>query len=151
MNMPLETGMAMFHALHTQLREHRCAFFVPSLHDYQRFASDLAGLDPVCHYGDEKILVKAVYEWLRNVVPSTIFNSQSLSDVLKRYEAYKRRSRGIRGSGNAGKPSHEEKRELMYRVCEEVQWWDWRAAAFGREEFPAVSLVLKRSNGSKNR
>ena len=29
-------------------------------------------------------------------------------------------------------PSHEEKRELMYQMCQEVKWWDWQAAAFGR-------------------
>src|SRR5258708_5085657 len=43
MNMPIEMGMALFHALHTQRHEHRCAFFVPTAHDYQAFASDLAG------------------------------------------------------------------------------------------------------------
>jgi hypothetical protein len=46
MNMPIEMGMALFHALHTQRREHRCLFFVPTQHDYKVFASDLSGLDP---------------------------------------------------------------------------------------------------------
>ena len=44
MNMPVEMGMALHQALSTQLHEHRCAFFVPSPHDYHEFASDLAGL-----------------------------------------------------------------------------------------------------------
>src|SRR4051794_37796601 len=39
MNMPIEMGMALFHALHTQRREHRCLFFVPTAHDYHAFAS----------------------------------------------------------------------------------------------------------------
>jgi len=67
MNMSIETGMAMFHALHTQRRDHRCAFFVPGLYDYQKFASDLAGLGPKCHNNDEDTLVRSVYEWLRDV------------------------------------------------------------------------------------
>jgi hypothetical protein len=46
MNMPVEMGMALFHALHTQRRDHRCLFFVSSAHEYKAFASDLAGLDP---------------------------------------------------------------------------------------------------------
>ena len=46
MNMPIEMGMALFHALQTQRREHRCLFFVQTEHDYKSFASDLAGLDP---------------------------------------------------------------------------------------------------------
>jgi len=44
MNMPIEMGMALFYALHTQRRDHRCAFFVPTAHAYTAFASDLAGL-----------------------------------------------------------------------------------------------------------
>jgi len=31
----------------------------------------------------------------------------------------------------------------MYQVCEEVEWWDWRAATFGREEFPVVPILWK--------
>ena len=143
MNMPIETGMAMFHALHTQRRDHRCAFFVPEPHDYQRFASDLAGLDPKCHNNDESALVNAVYEWLRDVVPSTIFNSQPPKTVVDRYFVYKDRLVKINGSGKNGYPSHEERRELMYQVCEEVNWWDWRAATFGREEFPSVPILWK--------
>src|SRR5262249_17744050 len=33
MNMPLEMGMALFHALDTQRREHRCLFLVPNPND----------------------------------------------------------------------------------------------------------------------
>jgi hypothetical protein len=60
MKMPIETGMAMFHALHTQRRDHRCAFFVSKPCDYHRFASDLSGLDPKCHNGEEECLVRLV-------------------------------------------------------------------------------------------
>src|SRR5215472_11424590 len=51
-NMPVEMGMALFHALQTQRVGHRCAFFVTAAHDYQVFAADLAGLDPLT-YGDD--------------------------------------------------------------------------------------------------
>ena len=59
MNMPFETGMAIFHALHTQRPSHRCAFFVDAPHDYKKFVSDLAGLDPKC-YNDDRQLVGLV-------------------------------------------------------------------------------------------
>jgi hypothetical protein len=44
MNMPLEMGLALYPALASQRKEHRCAFFVAKPNDYKRFASDLAGL-----------------------------------------------------------------------------------------------------------
>jgi hypothetical protein len=143
MNMPIETGMAMFHALHTQRRDHRCAFFVAKPHDYQRFASDLARLDPMCHNIEEDVLVGLVYEWLRGVVPSTIFNLQPTKSVVGRYHIYRDRLTNVNGSGGNDTPSHDEKRELMYQVCQEVKWWDWRNATFGREEFPVVPLLWK--------
>jgi hypothetical protein len=49
MNMPIEMGLALYPALASQRAGHRCAFFVSTPHDYKRFASDLAGLDPQCH------------------------------------------------------------------------------------------------------
>jgi hypothetical protein len=76
MNMPLEMGMALFHALHTQHRQHRCLFFVPTAHEYKEFASDLAGLDPRIHNSDSHQILRDMYEWLRGVVPAAFFNSQ---------------------------------------------------------------------------
>jgi len=74
--MPIEMGMALFHALQTQRAGHRCAFFVASPHDYQIAATDLAGLDPIT-YSDDEFLLVGVYEWLRaagkpmvNVLPN---------------------------------------------------------------------------------
>lgn len=144
LNMPIETGMAMFHALYTQRRDHRCAFFVPTPHDYQRFASDLAGLDPKCHNNDEDLLVRLVYEWLRDVMPSTIFNLQPTKSVVDRYHIYKDRLANINGGGNDGTPSHEERRELMYQICQEAKWWDWRAASKARRIIPEPSHVHKK-------
>ncbi len=143
MNMPIEMGMALFHAIHTQRREHRCIFFVPTPHDYRAFASDLAGLDPKCHNNDEISLLRDMYEWLRGVVPSVLFNSQPTVEVLSRFEEFKNRIEAVNGSGEGGKPSHEEKREIMYQVCIESGWWDWRGTRRGRAEFPAIPLVFK--------
>jgi hypothetical protein len=143
MNMPIETGMAMFHALHTQRREHRCAFLVSTAHDYQKFASDFAGLDPKCHNNDEIEMIRLVYEWLRDVVPSQVFNLKPTVSVIERYNIYKQRLANINGSGQHGIPSHEERRELMYQMCEEVKWWQWRAAPNGRNEFPVVPIAWK--------
>jgi hypothetical protein len=80
---------------------------------------------------------------VRDIVPSTIFNSQPPKTVVDRYHIYKERLKNINGSGKSGYPSHDEKRELTYQVCEEIKWWDWRAARFGREEFPVVPILWK--------
>ncbi len=143
MNMPIEAGMAMFHALRSQHKDHRCAFLVATPHDYQQFASDFAGLDPKCHNHNEDQLVRLVYEWLRDVVPATLFNLQPTKAVVERYHIYKARLAEVSGSDFDGTPTHEERREIMQKVCEEVKWWDWRNAMFGREEFPVVPILWK--------
>ena len=67
--MPLEMGMAVFYALQTQYRDHACAFLVPDAHYYKRFASDLAGLDPLVYDRDEEKLLRDTFDWLREVAP----------------------------------------------------------------------------------
>ncbi len=143
MNMPIEMGMALFHALQTQHHEHRCAFFVPTAHDYQAFASDLAGLDPKCHENDETRILTDMYEWLRSVVPAPLFNKQPTVDVIGKYEDFKDRLQMVNGSAKDGRPSHEETREIMYQVCTDAGWWDWRETRMGKDEFPVVPLSLK--------
>jgi hypothetical protein len=140
MNMPLEMGLALFPALASQRAAHRCAFFVAKPHDYKRFASDLAGLDPQCHNEDPDTAVALVYEWLRAVVPSTIFNSCPTVDVVARFGEYRERARRVKGSSSNGAASHIELREVMYQVCEDAQWWDWRLAKFGKTAFPKLPL-----------
>jgi hypothetical protein len=147
--MPIEMGMALFYALKSQRHEHRCAFFVPTLHDYQKFASDLAGLDPKCHNNDEAAIVVGVYEWLRGVVPSALLNSQPTVDIVARYSEFKQRLKKVSGSTKGGRPSHDERREVMYKFCEELKWWDWRATKAGREEFPEVPISWKGSGATK--
>ena len=141
MNMPIEMGMALFHALQTQRREHRCIFFVPTPHDYTAFASDLAGLDPRVHNNDGLRLLADMYEWLRGVVPSALFNAQPTVEVLDMFETFKGERRRVKGA-NSGHPSHEEARELMYQVCARRGWWDWRSNRMGKDEFPTVPLAF---------
>jgi hypothetical protein len=143
MNMPVEMGMALFHALHNQRRDHRCLFFITTPHDYKTFASDLAGLDPRVHNADENRLLADMYEWLRGVVPAALFNSQPTVEVLEKYLVFKNTVVRVRGSGDGGVTSHDETREVMYRVCSEVGWWDWRGNRMGKEEFPLVPLAMK--------
>lgn len=143
MNMPVEMGMALFHALYTQRHEHRCMFFVSSPHDYKAFASDLAGLDPRVHNGDEIRLLTDMYDWLRGIVPSAFFNAQPTVEVVDQFTEFKARLKSIRGSGDGGQPSHDESRELMYSLCAELGWWDWRASRMGKDEFPIVPIAFK--------
>jgi hypothetical protein len=139
-NMPLEMGMALFHAYQTQRQEHRCAFFISTPHLYQAFVSDLAGLDPILHRNDDLLLASGVYEWLRNVVPPAIFNLQPSIEVTRRQNEFKARLSRLRGNGKDGLPSHAEVQELIYQICEEAGWWDWRAHKAGRMEFPPLPL-----------
>lgn len=150
MNMPIEMGMALFHALHTQHHEHRCAFFVPTAHDYQAFASDLAGLDPKVHDNDEARLLTDMYEWLRGVVPPALFNKQPTVDVLAKYKEFKDQMGTINVTSDNGRPSHDETRETMYQVCTDTGWWDWRETRMGKDEFPIVPLSLK-SKGKRKK
>ena len=143
MNMPVEMGMALFHALHTQRREHRCLFFVSTSHDYRSFASDLAGLDPKVHNGDGLRLLTDMYEWLRGVVPSALFNALPTVDVIDKFATFKKTLAMVRGSGEGGRPSHEETREIMYQVCGEAGWWDWRGNRRGKEDFPIVPVAFR--------
>lgn len=140
MNMPIEMGLALYPALASQRTDHRCAFFISKPHDYKRFASDLAGLDPQCHNDDPATAVALTYEWLRAVVPATIFNSCSTVDVVGKFDEYQQRASKVKGSGNNGRASHLELREVMYLVCEQAGWWDWRLAKFGQSAFPRLPL-----------
>jgi hypothetical protein len=140
MNMPIEMGLALYPALHSQRHDHRCAFFVATPNDYKRFASDLAGLDPQIHNGNDYTALALMYEWLRGVVPPQIFNEQPTVLVVERFKHYRERTVKLNGSGPGGLASHSESREIMYCVCAEASWWDWRGTKAGRAEFPPMPL-----------
>jgi hypothetical protein len=145
MNMPIEMGMAIFFALDSQRRDHRCTFFVPTANDFKIFASDLAGLDPQYHNNDPFQLVTRIYDWLRSVVPSGSFNSVPTNQVVIKFKEFNKKLKTIRGSGQNGKPSHEETRELMYQMCSEVKWWDWRNIRAGLQEIPVIPIDWKQA------
>jgi hypothetical protein len=142
LNMPIEMGMALFHALQTQRREHYCAFFVSTPYDYQAVASDLAGLDPKCYNNDELQLMARVYEWLRDV-GRPLVNELSTVEVRREYERFKEEAKRLNGSGRDGYPDHNEAQELMYQVCEKCGWWDIRATKAGMMEFKPLPLSWK--------
>jgi hypothetical protein len=137
-NMPVEMGMALFHALHTHRAAHRCAFFVSDPHQYRAFVSDLAGLDPLS-YGDPAELLVRMYEWLRDVV-NAVFIPRPSPEVQDKYGEFRERLKLVRGSASNGRPSHQEAQELMCQMCSEAGLWDWRGFAAGRVAFPPVPL-----------
>jgi len=146
MNMPIEMGMAVFHALNSQRRDHRCAFFVPTPYDYQRFASDLAGLDPKCHDNSDERMVAEMYEWLRGVVPDRMMNSRPTVQIVGKFCEFKTQLGMVLGSGAAGRPTHQETREVMYGLCALSGWWKWREIPMSKEEFPEIPIAWR--NGS---
>jgi len=137
-NMPIEMGMALFYSFSTENREHRCAFFVATPHDYQRFASDLAGLDPRLHDNKDLLLVTSVYEWLREVGESYA-DIRPTVEVQEKYNGFKKELERVKGSGMDGRPTHDETQELMYSMCSECGWWTWRDTKF-KASFPVCPL-----------
>ena len=138
-NMPIEMGMALFHAIATQRQNHRCIFFVSNPHDYKIFASDLSGLDPKSHESNDIQLMSALYEWLRDI-GGPLSNSVPTPRAKEKYELFKQKKKLLEGSGLNNQPSHDEKQELMYQICSDCNWWDWRENKLGLIEFPQVPL-----------
>jgi hypothetical protein len=143
LNMPLELGMAMFHAFNTDGNAHRYAFFVGSANEYKSYVSDLSGLDAQYHDNDDVSLLRLVYEWLRFVVPGQLRGQPAAADVVKKYNDFKVELTLIDGSDKDGDPSHAEGQELMFQICETEQWWQWRGNPLGLEEFPRLTLARK--------
>jgi hypothetical protein len=141
-NMPIEMGMGLFHALQTQRRDHRCAFFVTSPYLYRQFASDLAGLDPIS-YDCEDALLAGVYEWFRDSI-RVVSIPKPTPEIIDNFEEYRRLLGGLRGSGKNGGASHHERQELMYQVCSKSGLWQWRANVLGMEAFPELPLAWKK-------
>lgn len=140
MNMPVEVGMALFYSFKTAHQMHRCAAFAPTPHDYKRFASDLSGLDFPSYDGDDISLLVSVYEWLRKVVLQHYFNSQPMDLVVRKYSEFKESLGMINGSGRGATPTHDEAQELMYRICANCGWWEFRSRREGQFEFPRLPL-----------
>ena len=148
-NMPIELGMALFYSYSQEQHTHRCAFFVTISednqvpHDYQRFASDLAGLDPK-HYDDELSLARNVYEWLREVGAS--LNDVSTTEMQSKYLDFRKELEKIKGSEKDNQPTHGEVQELIFRMCSKWRWWDWRDVKWGKSKFRPLPLSWKNTN-----
>jgi hypothetical protein len=143
MNMSIEMGMALFHALQTQRRSHRCAFFVVAPYEYQIAASDLAGLDPISYTDPESMLLKA-YEWFRDTIRSPLTSPRTGADIKAIFQQYRTRKTHIVGSEKDGHLSHAEFQELIFQVCSENNLWDWRDNKAGQVAFPPVPLATGR-------
>lgn len=145
LNMPLEVGMALFHAVYTQRTTHRCAFFTPVANEFRIFISDLAGLDPSV-YGDEPAnLAAAVYDWLRTKANPNLFTDVPTADVKEAFQYYETLHARLKGSGDGACPVHDESQELMFQVCTVYEWWDWRNNKGGTLAFPSRKLSWKGS------
>lgn len=137
--MPIEMGMGLFHALQTQRRAHRCAFFVPN-REYQVAASDVLGLDPKYYELDDVSIMACVYDWLRGI--NAAFNVQPTVEIVDKFKVYKSRFSELKGSGKNGEPTHDEAQELMFEMCTAWKWWQWRATPL-QAEFPIHPLSWK--------
>jgi hypothetical protein len=143
MNMPLEMGMALFHALHAQKDEHLCIFFVND-RNYHIYASDLSGIEPIIHEGKEERLLCDMVDWLRGASASSLLSPPKATiKVADKYKEFKKRIADVRGSSEGGLPSHDESRELMYQICAEAGWWKWRENILAVSEFPIVPIASK--------
>ena len=71
-----------------------------------------------------------------------LFNSLPTVEVVDRFGTFKETQALIRGSGTDGRASHHESRELMYRICGECGWWDWRTTRHGKGESPVFYALL---------
>lgn len=142
LNMPIEMGMALFFALQTQHRDHRCAFFVSDEHSYKRYASDLSGLDAKSYNDDELLLLSTTYKWLIDT-SGPLANRVPPKEIEAGYLEFREAVKTVNGSGANGDLSHHEIQELMYQICSKRGWWDWRANKSGLLEFPEYPLSWK--------
>ena len=97
MNMPLELGVAIGLKQSQLRRKRRWAVMVPevasgadpSAFEYQRYISDLAGKDPLCHGQTPETVVREVYSWLKTL--DEVVNPQpgapSIVSALPSFEA----------------------------------------------------------------
>lgn len=72
-NMPLELGMAMARR-HMAEDSHDWLVLVPDGHEYVKFVSDLAGVDPKRHDGTSATVVPRVMSWLATHTTSALAN-----------------------------------------------------------------------------
>ena len=143
MNMPLEFGMALYPAITTQWEHRRCVFFVSNT-KWQKYISDLSGLDPFIHGEDPSAVLRQMYEWLMSVAPpNQVRKRLAICDVVEQFRGFKRMLSRVHGEEAGGKPSHDQAQEVMYRICGNIGLWDWRKNRAGKREFPEKPLRFK--------
>jgi hypothetical protein len=140
LNMPFEMGMALFHAFNTQRTGHRCAFFVAD-RDYQIAITDLLGFDPKFYKGDDDLLVGCVYDWLCRI--KAAFNVRSTIEIKDKFAIFKKRLARVEGGRENGSATHDEAQEVMFAMCSECGWWEWRASKPLLSEFPLLPILWK--------
>jgi len=86
--------------------------------EHRVFGSDLAGLDPIHHGDNDRVLVGWTYEWLRDVVKRPVMNRQATTVVQDKYHEFCQQLQELNGSGGDGCPQHDEVQELMYEICD---------------------------------
>jgi hypothetical protein len=144
MNMPLEFGMALYPAITTQWEHRRCAFFV-SNKKWHKYISDLSGLDPFIHKENPSTVLCQMYGWLMDVVPKEQVKKRvPAQEVLEKFKVFKKKLRRLYGDGPNGKPSHAQAEEVIYQMCSQIGWWDFRKTRAGKQEFPEMPLKFRR-------
>ncbi len=72
-----------------------------------------------------------------------VLNLQPTPQIVQKFTEYRTKVALIDGSEENGRPSHDEMCEVMYEVCAEAGWWDWRQTRAGLEEFPVTPISWK--------
>ncbi len=93
-NMPLELGMAMARH-HLSPADHDWAVFVPAESPYQRYVSDLAGIDPLRHDGTPATVMRRAMSWLA-MRPDAVAGTPSPNQVLQISDGFAERWRLLR-------------------------------------------------------
>jgi hypothetical protein len=103
-NMPLELGMAIARRYRNEA-DHDWLVLVPEGHNYQKFISDLGGIDPKRHDGTTAMLVRRVMAWLATKSASPLPNDLP-PKVLQRL------------------PSFDAIWLQSFANWQEVRWWE---------------------------
>ena len=86
-NMPLELGIFLGAKRFGDAaqKQKRCLVLDVEPHRYQRFISDLAGVDPQAHEGDPRRAAAQLRNWLANVSRRDLPGERTIVDLLDRW------------------------------------------------------------------
>lgn len=88
-NMPIELGIAIGarHLGDTRVRDHLLLVLDSERYRYQRFASDLAGIDIQAHGGEIDRVLAAIRDFLAPHVPEILPGASAIHESLQAFEA----------------------------------------------------------------